>query len=58
VPRPAFVVAQGLEQIILALVGEPWHRLLAGKIGPVARVAVVLLGQCPGPLEPRRIAGI
>src|SRR5258705_7662121 len=43
VPRSAFVVAQGLEQIVLTLVGEPRHRLLTGKIRAVARIAVVLL---------------
>ena len=41
VPRPALVFTQGLEQVILAPVGQTRHRLLPGKIRAVADIAAV-----------------
>jgi hypothetical protein len=35
-PRPGFVLAQCIEQVILALVCEPRHVFLSGKIGSMA----------------------
>jgi len=58
VPGAALVLAQRLQQIILALAGEPRDILLPGKIRAVADVAMVLLDQRAGPLEARRVGGI
>ena len=58
VPRPALVLAQGFQQVIFALAGQPRHGLLPGKIGTVTHIAVVLFGQPTGPFKARRIAGI
>src|SRR5438128_8970893 len=43
--RIVLVAAQRLEQVILALAGEPGNVLLPGIIGLVTEIAVVLLAQ-------------
>src|SRR6266566_4163394 len=45
VPRPALIFTQGLEQVILARVGQRRYRLLPGKIRAMAEIAMVLLGE-------------
>jgi len=44
-PRPRLVLLECLEEIILALVCESRHVFLSGKIGSMADIAVVLLGE-------------
>jgi hypothetical protein len=52
VPRPALIITQGFQQVVLTLAGPTRHRLLSGKISTVADVAMVLLRQRPSTLEP------
>src|SRR5439155_6892512 len=49
-PRIVLVAAQGLEQIILALAGEPGHVLPALEIRLMTEIAPVLFGQHPAVL--------
>ena len=55
-PRSSLVLPECLEQIILALVCEPWHVFLSSKIGSMADIAVVLLGECAAARKALRIA--
>jgi len=41
-PRSALVRPHRLEEVILALVCEPWHVFLSGKIGSMADIAMIL----------------
>src|SRR6185437_9789997 len=52
------VLAKRLGEIILALVGNARNVLLAGEVGVVAGIAMILLRQRVTPLHPCRIAGI
>ena len=56
-PRSRFEFAQCLEQIIFALVCQPWYLIMAGKIGIVADTTVMCRGQRTPLVEPRRIRG-
>src|SRR5437660_12928273 len=50
-PRTALVFAQCFQEVVLALTGDAGHGLLSGRIGAVAHIAMVLLGQRAGQLE-------
>ena len=52
------VLGKGLGEIVLALVGDARHVLLARQIGVVTGVAAVLLHQRLAALQPRRLAGL
>src|SRR5262249_62256321 len=52
VPRPSLVVAQGLQQIFLALVADAWDVVLPGKIWAMADIAVVLPDEGAATVEP------
>src|SRR5712691_4430575 len=56
--RPALVLAQGFQQVVLALIGQSRHALLSGEIGAMTSIAVILLGKRASPLEPHRVARI
>src|SRR6516162_8836399 len=58
VPGAALVLAQRLQQVILALTGQPRDIFLPGKIRAVADIAVVLLDERAGSLETRRVDGV
>src|SRR6516165_2281525 len=57
-PRPALVIAQCLQQIFLALVGHAWDVVLPGKIWAMADIAVVLLDEGAGSVEPGWVARV
>src|SRR5262249_26163701 len=54
-PRAALVVAHGLEEIVLALVGETWHLLAPGEIRIVADAARMAQGEPAAAREAGRV---
>src|SRR6516225_2169861 len=56
--RAALVLAQGLEQVVFPLVGQPRYTILPGEIRAVADVASMLLGKGAALLHPRSLARI
>src|SRR5262252_5443307 len=54
-PRTALVVAHGLEEIVLALVGETWHLLAPGEIRIVADPARMAQGEPAAAREAGRV---
>jgi hypothetical protein len=44
-PRSGLVLLKGFDKVILALICEPRHVSLSGKVGSMTDIAVVLLGE-------------